>query len=240
MEEQKTNQNIKTKRNLESISQRLKDTKINFKDIIIPLAVGLILIILIIFLFVPMVEAALSFGDEYRDVTEKYEQLEKLERELMSFDEDVFQRDLLNSKKVIPRSLRVSSFVFYIDSLARRLNLESKSISAGDIQITVRDREVSKKDRKVYLGVSSPLSYSGSLDSVLEFLDSLYSASPYIVSVDNVSLRKTGDDWRVTLNVTGYYVPEVESRINLYLPFASYTRYQDIVDIINEKASQLD
>jgi hypothetical protein len=238
MEDKNTGKS-KTKKEIESISDRIKESKFKVKDALVPLSVGLILILLGIFVFVPMVRTAISFRGEYKEVKEREEELQKLEEELSAIDEEIFQVDLINAKEVIPQSLRVSAFMFYIESLANEKNLYSKSLSAGDTQVSVIKREEDEKERRIYYGVSSPLSYEGSLDDVLSFLDNLYTASPYVISAQNVSLKQTGERWRVTLNVTGYYVPETTLEIDPYTSFESYTKYQDIVDIFTEKANQL-
>jgi hypothetical protein len=238
MEDKNTGKS-KTKKEIESISDRIKESKFKVKDALVPLSVGLILILLGIFVFVPMVRTAISFRGEYKEVKEREEELQKLEEELSAIDEEIFQVDLINAKEVIPQSLRVSAFMFYIESLANEKNLYSKSLSAGDTQVSVIKREEDEKERRIYYGVSSPLSYEGSLDDVLSFLDNLYTASPYVISAQNVSLKQTGERWRVTLNVTGYYVPETTLEIDPYTSFESYTKYQDIVDIFTEKSDQL-
>lgn len=230
----------KTKKGIEAISDRIKASQFKIKDALVPLSVGLILILLGVFVFVPMVRTAISFRGEYREIKEREEELKKLESELSAIDEETLQEDLINSKEVIPQSLRVSVFMFYIDSLASEKNLSSKSLSAGDTKISVIKREDDEKERRTYYAVSSPLSYEGSLEDVLSFLDNLYAASPYVISAQNVSLKQAGQKWRVTLNVTGYYVPESTLEIDLYTSFESYTRYQDIMDIFTEKSKQLE
>lgn len=229
----------KTRKEIESISDKIKASRFNIKDALVPLSVSLILILLGIFVFVPMVKTAISFRGEYKEIKEREEKLRKLEGELSSIDEETFQEDLINAKEVIPQSLRVSAFMFYIESLADEKNLYSKSLSAGDTKVTVVKREEDEKERRTYYGVSSPLSYEGSLDDVLSFLDNLYAASPYVISARNVSLKQAGQQWRVTLNVTGYYVPESTLEVDLYTSFESYTKHQDIMDIFTEKSKQL-
>jgi len=230
----------RTRKEIESLSDRIKASKFNIKDALIPLSVGLILILLGIFVFVPMVKTAISFREEYKEIKEREEELKELESELSSINQETFQEDLINAKKVIPQSLRVSAFMSYIESLANEKNLYSKSLSAGDTKISVIKREEDEKERRTYYGVSSPLSYEGNLDDVLSFLDNLYVASPYVISAQNVSLKQTGEQWRVTLNVTGYYVPESTLEIDPYTSFESYTEYQNIVNIFREKANQLE
>lgn len=234
---QNTN-NDKTKKEIEAISEKIQASKLKIKDIVVPLSVGLILILLGVFVFVPMIKTALEFRTEYKDVKQKQETLEEVESTLDAIDQGQFQTDLIDSKEVIPRKLRVSSFMYYIDTLANEKSLISKTLSAGDVELILK-KSSSKDDSTSYLGVSGPLSYSGSLENILEFLNSLYSASPYIVSADNVSLRESGDGWRVSLSVTGYYVPESTKDVDFYTPFEIYTKHQDVVDIFNQKALQL-
>ena len=229
----------KTKKEIESISEKIKASRFNIKDAMVPVIVSLILILLGVFVFVPMVKTAISFRGEYKTAREREEELQKVEDELKGIDEGTFQIDLINSKEVIPQSLKVSSFMFYIDTLANEKHLYSKSLSAGDTQISVIKREEDEKERRIYYGVSSPLSYEGSLENVLSFLDNLYTVSPYVISAQGVSLKKSGENWRVTLNVTGYYVPEVTLEIDPYTSFESYSKYEDIIDIFTKKSEQL-
>jgi hypothetical protein len=188
-----------------------------------------------------MVKTAISSRSEYKELKEKEESLSKLESQLKNIDQAIFQVDLITSKEVIPHSLRVSAFMFYIEGLASEKNLYSKSLSAGDTQISVVKKEEgeNENERRIYYGVSSPLNYEGSLSDILSFLDNLYDASPYVISAQGVSLREIGDAWRVSLNVTGYYVPEPILDKDIDTSFESYQEHQDIVDIFNQKAAQL-
>jgi hypothetical protein len=188
-----------------------------------------------------MVKTAISFRGEYRTTKERREELEQVEEKLREIDEATLQVDLINAKKVIPQTLRVASFMSYIDDLAREKNLSSDSITAGDAQTSViRKTDQEEGERRVYFGVSSPLNYQGELSNILTFLDNLYEASPYVISISGVELKKGGEDkWVVELNVMGYYVPESSMETNLYKNFESYLEYQDVVDTFSQKAAQL-
>jgi hypothetical protein len=229
----------KTRKEIESISDRIKASRFSVKDAIVPLSVGLILVILGIFVFVPMVKTAISYRKEFTEVREREQKLEKVEEQLRNLDEATLQIDLINAKQVIPQSLRVSSFLSYIDTLANEKDLYSKSLSAGDSQASVVTVQEEDAERRMYYGVSSRLSYEGSLEDVSSFLDELYTASPYVISAKGVSLKGTADIWRVELNVTGYYVPEPSLEVDPYKSFDSYRNYQEVIDIFDEKASQL-
>ena len=231
----------KTKREIEGLSEKIKDTRLTIKDLVIPLSVFLILILLIIFLFIPMVKAAISFRDEYSTTKERTEELEEVERKIQEIDEATLQTDLINAKVVIPQTLRVASFMTYIDDLAKEKNLSSDTLTAGDSQTSVVRRDQGEEgEQRIYFGVSSPLNYDGELSNILTFLDNLYEASPYVISISGVELRKgAGDKWTVNLNVMGYYVPESTMKTNINKSFESYLEYQDIVDIFSQKAAQL-
>ena len=230
-----------TKTEIEGLSEKIKDTRLTIQDLLVPLSVLLILVLLIIFVFIPMVKAAISFRGEYKSTVERLEELEKVEEKLREIDETTLQTDLINAKLVIPQTLRVASFMSYIDNLARELNLSSSSLTAGDSQTSViRKSEQEEGETRVYFGVSSPLNYGGELSNILTFLDNLYEASPYVISISGVGLRKGGGDkWEVNLNVMGYYVPESTMKTNIYKDFESYLEYQDVVEAFSQKASQL-
>lgn len=231
-----TNTN-KTRKEVDAISERLKKTRLKLSDIIIPIATLFILAALGVFVFVPMIKAAISFRTEHAEIISKEKQLTELEKTLNSLDEGILQSDLINSQKVIPNTLKVSSFMYYIDDLASRMGLTSSEISAGDIKINT---EGETSEGNYILGVSGPLDYEGTYDNALSFLNSLYSASPYIVTIENLELEGSNNNWKISLSVTGYYVPVVNTSVNIYSAFTPYTQYTDIVKIFETKASQLD
>lgn len=227
----------KTKKEIEAISEKMNKTKLKVSDVIIPILVLGVLALLGVFVFVPMIQSAMSFQSEHAEVVAKENKLKELENVLDGIDEGTLQIDLVNAKKVIPNTLKVSSFMYYIDNLASQKNLDSSEISAGDIKINA---EGETSEGNYILGVSGPLQYQGKLSNVLSFLDSLYSASPYILTIENLKLESydTGV-WKVSFSVTGYYVPESSSAVDLYSNFEPYTNYPDIVSIFENKASQL-
>lgn len=227
----------RNKKNLESISERVKGTKLKIKDLIIPIVVAIILVLLTVFLFVPMLTQAFEYRAELKSIKSKQEQLTLLKTNVEKLSEEQLTKDLIEVKSVIPRTLKVSSFLFYIDELAKQKNLTADSISAGDVNIKEEDKE---EEDSVYKGVNGPLAYYGSLEDVLSFLDSFYTSSPYIVSPRNISLERRADRWEVELSLTGYYIVEEEvSFFNMYKPFKAYTDFPEIVDILKEKAKRL-
>lgn len=230
-------QQINKRKNLESISERVKNTRLKFKDLIVPIIVAVILILITVFLFVPMLTKAFEYRKELKNIRSKQAQLTSLKNSVQNISEEQLSKDLIEVKSVIPRTLKVSSFLFYIDELARQKNLTADSISAGDVN--VGSQEVQEQS-SLYKGVNGPLAYYGSLENVLSFLDSFYTSSPYIVSARNISLERNGDRWEVELSLTGYYIVEEEvTSFNIYKLFKPYTDFPDVVEILKEKAKRL-
>mgnify|MGYP000988642708 FL=1 len=229
----------KTVRKQEGISEKIKNTRLKIKDLIIPIIVSMILLFISIFVFIPMLKEAFNYRTELKEIKSKQEQLIKLKQSIESISEDQLNDDLIEVKSVIPRTLKVASFLYYIDELARLKNLTSDKISASDVNIGIVDKN-KQQDSNQYKGVNGPLAYRGSLENILNFLDNFYYSSPYIVSPQNISLTKSAELWEVELSLTGYYVSEEENLIvNIYKPFKPYTDFADVMEILKEKSKKL-
>lgn len=223
---------------LEEIANKKRVT-LKLGDVIVPIALGILLIILGVFVFIPMISSTLKYVDQYEETKKKEERLTLLKNNLDKIDDSIMQVDLINAKNVIPKELKVSSFIFYIDDLAKELNLSSKSLSGSDIKVSSSEEEQTEQK---YLGVSGPVAYVGSFENILKFLNDLYSASPYIVSVSNVTIEREGVGtgmWKASLNLTGYYVRERESIVDLNKPLTVYSTFGDTVKVFEEKANKL-
>jgi hypothetical protein len=233
-EKNKGNRNIK--RDLESLSERAKKSRLSISDLIVPLSSFIVLLLLSVFVFLPMINRAIEYRKELKETNEKIEQLDNLEKSLQEIDDTQLIDDLLIAKKIIPKVLQVSDFIYYIDNLAKRKNLIAREISAGDISVGGGD--VTKV--KTSLGVSGPLAYSGEYQKVLEFLDELQAFSPYLVTLKDISMSHGGEgNWNVEFQLTGYYIPEHEKKVDLYMPFTKYNRFSDIIDIFSVRVNRL-
>lgn len=229
--------NMKISKDLQGISERAKKNTLKFSDLIIPLGSVFVLIILTIFVFLPMIKTARESREEYKEVNAKVESLEEMEDSLEEMDDVKLTDDLLTSKKIVPKLLQVADFVYYIDNLAQSKELETDKISASDISVD-RDATTSAGGS---LGVSSPISYKGNYENVIEFLDEIQEYSPYLVTLSNITFEKAGDEeWELQFKLTGYYIPEVEREVDFYASFTPYTNYPDIIDIFSVRVERLD
>lgn len=228
----------RTKKELEAISQKIDDTKLKFKDLLFPIIIIIVLLGIIMLVLVPMINNAIEFRTELKDVENKKKQLEELKVNLQKMDKEQLESDLIDTKSVIPKTLKVSSFIFYIDELAKEKNLTSEAISANDIKIA-SDPNIQTSSE--YKGVNGPLSYSGSLQDVLSFLESFYSSSPYIVSPRNINLeQKSEGEWEVSLSLTGFYIDDTATtKVDIYRPFKAYTSFPTEMEMLKAKAEKL-
>jgi hypothetical protein len=240
-----TDENIKNqiggrrriKKDLEGLSKRAKKSKLKLSDLIVPISSFIVLILLSIFVFFPMINKAMEYRKELKETNQKLETLDNLEKSLNEIDDQQLIDDLVIAKKIIPRVLQVSDFVYYVDNLAQRKNLTTREIRAGDINVGGDDAARVRNS----LGVSGPLSYSGAYTDVLEFLDEIQGYSPYLVTLKDISMSNNGEGtWSVEFELTGYYIPEQDTTVDFYQPFTKYTQFSDIIDIFSVRVEKLD
>ncbi|MCD4811645.1 hypothetical protein K8R14_03515 [bacterium] len=227
--------NRKVGKKLATISKRSKKSQLELSDLVIPLSSFVILVLLTFFVFIPMVETANESRAELKEVQEKLTALNTLESKLGEMNETSLLEDLVMVKTIIPKVLQVSSFVYYIDTLAMSKDLVTREISAGDVNIGGDPTE-----SKTSQGVSGPLSYSGRYEDVLDFLEEMQGYSPYLVTLRNISLTGGEENWSVSFDLVGYYIPEESKKLDLYVPFTPYTSFSDIIDSFSLRVSKLD
>ena len=78
----------KTIRKQEGISEKIKNTRLKIKDLIIPIIVSMILLFISIFVFIPMLKEAFNYRTELKAIKSKQEQLIKLKQSIESISED--------------------------------------------------------------------------------------------------------------------------------------------------------
>jgi hypothetical protein len=223
---QEQNPNPRASRDLGKVGEKAKKSRLTISDLIIPIGAGVILLLLSLFLFVPMIRTARESQAELKKVNSDIEHLEHVKTSLDEIDDTQIVNDLVMVKRVIPKVLQVADFVYYIDNLAN-----SKNLSAGELSVS---------DRLASNGVTSSLSYSGSYDDVLDLVDEIHDYSPYLVILRNIELSGGSNNWTVEFEITGYYMPEQEKKIDFYQPFTKYTNFSDIMDEFSIKVQKLD
>ncbi|MCD4756221.1 hypothetical protein K8R20_01225 [bacterium] len=227
--------NRKVGKQLATLSKRAKKSQLNLSDLVIPLSSLTVLILLTFFVFIPMVKTANESRAELKKVEQKLSELEILRGQLNEVDEVALLEDLIVAKTIIPKVLQVSNFVFYIDNLAESKDLVTREISAGDVNIGAKTNE-----SEMSQGVSGPLSYSGRYQDVLDFLEEMQGYSPYLVTLKNISLSGGEENWTVSFDLVGYYIPEDSKKLDLYLPFTPYTTFSEVIDIFSQRVSKFD
>jgi len=224
----------KTNKEIAAISEKMKRTRLNLNDFIIPISVIIILLLLSIFVFIPMVNTALDYQEEIKEAEQKIDQLSQLDQKLSLLDENKLSEDIILAKSVIPKVLKVSDFIYYVDNLAKEKNLLVRELSAGDMGGRISPSENNEA------GVSGPISYQGEYSNVVSFLEEVQSISPYIIRIQNVEIAQSATgQWTISLVVSGYYMADRNENTDIYKPFKAYTDYQDILEIFEQKAKNL-
>ncbi len=225
--------NTKTSKEIAVISEKIRQSRLSFSDLVVPIIVLIVLLLLSVFVFVPMINAALEYRAELKDTEQKIETLEELSKKLDNIDENQLSDDIILAKSVIPKVLKVSDFIYYVDNLAKEKGLLIRELSAGDMGGAVSQAESGA-------GVSGPVSYVGDYQSVVGFLEQVQVVSPYIIRLQNVEVAAlTTGQWSISLNLSGYYMADRNAVVDLYKPFRPYTDYQDTIDIFKAKAESL-
>ena len=215
----------KKKAELQRVVEKRGSKKLTISDLIIPIASSIVFIILCFAVFIPMVRSAFEYMDEMKEIDQKIEQLEKLSKQLDQLDENQLSDDVLTSRTVVPNTLLVSDLVYYIDNLAKSLNLQISKLSSADSLNLV----------------SGPLGYEGEYSNVIDFLDKAQNVSPYMIRLENVKLSRKNkndgkDNWSIDMIVSGYYISDSEEEPSIYSNFKPYTEHSDILEIFREKA----
>ena len=215
----------KKKAELQKVVEKRESKKLTISDLIIPIASSIVLIILCFAVFIPMVRSAFEYMDEMKEIDQKIEQLDKLNKQLDQLDESQLSDDVLTSRTVVPNTLLVSDLVYYIDNLAKSLNLQISKLSSADSLNSV----------------SGPLGYEGEYTNVIDFLDKAQNVSPYMIRLENIKLSRRNkndgkDNWSIDMIVSGYYISDSEEEPSIYSNFKPYTEHSDILEIFREKA----
>lgn len=216
----------KKKAELQKVVEKRGSKKLTISDLIIPIASSIVFIILCFAVFIPMVRSAFEYMDEMKEIDQKIEQLQKLNNQLDQLDENQMSDDVLTSRTVVPNTLLVSDLVYYIDNLAKSLNLQISKLSSADSLNSV----------------SGPLGYEGEYSNVIDFLDKAQNVSPYMIRLENIKLSRKNkndgkDNWSIDMIVSGYYISDSNEEPSIYSNFKPYTEHSDILEIFREKAS---
>lgn len=214
--------------------------KFSVGDLIIPVLSLVILGIMLFFVYIPMIIEAEELKDKRDEIEAKQEKMQTLISSVEQIDTGELRLDYAAVKNVIPKRLEVADFAYYIDELAYDKGLKLESLSASNSLSSIES-----VGGNVYT-VTSPLSYRGDYNDIIEFLDEIQSYSSNLITVSNISLEREGEDeWALELSIQGYYIEEgeaigttpVERRKLIYSPFISYKKRSTTLDSIKARNS---
>lgn len=209
-------------------------------DLVIPILSIAVFLLLVTFVYVPMIRDAREMNHEKEEIINDQKQMQQLLSELQAMNAVELKTDYKLFSTMIPTELEVADFAFYVDKLAREKSLTLNSIRASNADIVQEGTEFGS-----VTSVSGPLEYSGSYDHIMSFLDELQSASPYLITVQNVDIQKNeeiaGDEWSIDMSVQGFYMTDDSANLEAlgrelyYLPFYNYQQDKDLLGVIRQR-----
>lgn len=217
---------------------------ISFSDLLIPIVSLCILLLMVNFVYIPMLTEASVMNEEIAESKEKQEKLAKLMESAKAIDQNQLTSDYALLTKMVPNRLEVANFAYYIDDLAVKEGLVLNQITASNAKTNVSKADAKAEEESAY-SVNGPLKYEGSYANIVSFLNKLQSAAPYIVTADNVGIVKdtsdaSGTKWFLELVVSGYYMsPQEAVKVDFYSPFAPYTVNKELLEVLRERGAKL-
>ncbi|MBD3329292.1 type 4a pilus biogenesis protein PilO [Candidatus Dojkabacteria bacterium] len=229
-------------RDTTAVAQAGKERNFKLGDLVIPiLSIGIFLL-LVIFVYIPMISDAREMNQEKDEVISNQKQMDKLLEELQSMNSVALKSDYKLFSTMIPTELEVADFAFYVDKLAQEKSLTLNSIRASNADIVQEGTEFGS-----VTSVSGPLEYSGSYDDIMSFLKDLQESSPYLITVQNVDIQKkdefAADTWSLEMSVQGFYMKDDSASLEsmgrelFYLPFYNYQQDEDLLAVIRDRGA---
>lgn len=229
-------------KNKDKIEKR-KGTNFTLSDLVIPVLSVILLIILIIFVYMPMLREAEQIKAETETVTAQIDKLNSNIELIKGIN--VVEQDEVNDlfSTAIPERLEVAEVAKYVDELAIENNLTLETINASN------NREIKEEMETNVWAINSPLVYKGTFNDILKFLSKIYDSSPYIISNGGFSLKVLDGEpqdrfsiWQIEITITGYYMEDA-SEINTYDfkvdTFEPYGISNENIEILKEKSEHV-
>lgn len=218
--------------------QEEKSLSAKIEELIIPAILSIISVVLVVFVLLPDLNDSITKYGQLNDTNNTISILQSNQTILNSMSMDTINSDLSLTAKIIPESLQVSDFAYYVDKTAtQKYNLVSKELTASDISVSGTTTSFNEVLSQL-AGVTSPLKYDGKFDDLVNFLDNLQYNTPYLVTTSNAVLKGSGDDqdrWTLEIQLTGFYLPISTATPAVTAPLNLYTASKTSLDQINTR-----
>ncbi len=210
------------KKGREIIKVEEKDIKLTTRlaDLIVPFASLGVLVLIIVFVFIPFGTEILETRDQTRALADETRRNEAKAATVRSIDVSALDRTLKSVSQVVKDSMDVSELAIEVETLALDNNLSPRKQSVSDTEDVVSSSSKASNGEWVpsyTSAISGPFSYMGSFDDVTSFLNDLRNNSRTIMSLGAVSLTSRYDEdldkevWNVDLLISGYTAEPVQT-----------------------------
>lgn len=210
-----------------------KRKEFGMSDLIIPVGSLIAVVLIVIFVLVPWISQTYQNINDIKDIKNKQAVLKENAEYLSSINIDELRSDSKTMMISIPEDREVAEVAEYVDSVAKRFNMNMELISASNT--------IEQENDKILITV--PITYVGKYDDVVNFLKYIQVESPYAIDISSLDMKKSEYDmWRIKLAVVMYQMRKSAEiltldakRERIYLPINSYNQDKTIVDLIEQK-----
>lgn len=210
-----------------------KRKEFGMSDLIIPVGSLIAVVLIVIFVLVPWISQTYQNINDIKDIKNKQAILKTNAQYLSSLDFEELKADSKIMMTSIPEDREVAQVAEYVDSVAKKFNMNMELISASNT--------IEQENNKILITV--PITYVGKYDDIVNFLKYIQIESPYAIDISSLDMKKSEYDmWRIKLTVVMYQMrknaeilTQEAKRERIYLPISSYNQDKAIIDLIEQK-----
>lgn len=210
-----------------------KRKEFGMSDLIIPVGSLIAVVLIVVFVLVPWISQTYQNINDIKDIKNKQAILKTNAQYLSSLDFEELKADSKIMMTSIPEDREVAQVAEYVDSVAKKFNMNMELISASNT--------IEQENNKILITV--PITYVGKYDDIVNFLKYIQIESPYAIDISSLDMKKSEYDmWRIKLTVVMYQMrknaeilTQEAKRERIYLPISSYNQDKAIIDLIEQK-----
>jgi len=208
-------------RTLEYVNRKKSGNRVYVQGLI-AVAIFLISLLVVIFLYIPQIAQTKSVVTKRKSLDTEVTALQKKFDTISGYSRSDLDDSLEAAAFFIPDEIRVAQLATFINTNAKQFNLQVARLGINEDRSEVKQSLGDEEKGKllgnaafastVFLGrVEGPFSFRGSRENIYKFLDFLVMGG-FATNFDQVSITSGGspDDWSVTFFTSYYYLQPVK------------------------------
>ncbi len=179
-------------------------------DLFVPFVMLFISLLLIFFVYLPIINQVKEYKTEKEEYHKKYVELKAKKTLITEKNPKELSYTLTQLTKMVPDYINIGDLGKFINKIASERGVSVKSLDLLQAQIAVDDKDITALNTKLNVKViRGPFKLTGTKEDILNFLDFLVTG-PYATEFDAVKIT-TSDNfyWNVSFTAVHYYMPRV-------------------------------